>query len=145
LYRRAAEQGVSLAQIKLANKYAQGVGVAADQQAAFFWFKQAALSGHAFAQHNLGVMYTLGQGVEADVVKAYAWTELAAEQGLSSAIQNREDLRKLLSEEQTMNAHRLAERLATKIQDSANEPERPGTLAGHALRPNVAPTAVGSE
>ena len=44
-YRRAAEQGDSVAQYNLANMYAQGQGVVKDSIQAHYWFSLAAAQG----------------------------------------------------------------------------------------------------
>ena len=69
--------------------YFQGLGVKADYQEAFDFFKKAAGQGLKDAQFNLGVMYERGQGVvKANDKEAINWYMLSANQGLNVAQYN---------------------------------------------------------
>jgi TPR repeat protein len=65
--------------------YANGQGVAQDDNMAVYWYGQAAEQGHALAQYNLGGMYEGGRGVPRDTVRSYMWMLLAAEGGDETA------------------------------------------------------------
>ena len=80
-----AEQGYASAQYNLGLMYANGDGVAENDQEAVRWYKLAAEQGDADAQHNLGLMYENGDGVAENDQEAVRWFRLAAEQGNASA------------------------------------------------------------
>lgn len=77
LYRVAAEQGHSQAQISLGLMYSFGRGVRRDPVEAVKWYRLAAAQGELHAHTLLGAMYENGQGVETDLQKAYMWYSLA--------------------------------------------------------------------
>ena len=83
-YRRAAVQGLAVAQTNLGVRYASGSGVGRSQEEAASWFRKAAEQGDATAQFNIGVMYANGTGVRQDVVEAFRWLSLAASQSSGS-------------------------------------------------------------
>jgi TPR repeat protein len=76
-YRKAAEQGFSGSQSRLANMYYDGQGVAQDYAAAVSWYRKAAEQGDTRAQVNLGFMYAQGQGVVQNYIQAHKWFNLA--------------------------------------------------------------------
>lgn len=61
--------------------YANGRGVAKDDQKAVECYQLAAKLGDADAQFELGRMYLTGRGVAKDEEKAVDWLQQAAEQG----------------------------------------------------------------
>ena len=79
LYRLAADQGHSQAQIRLGMMYAFGRGVTRNAVEAVKWYRLAAAQGELHAHTLLGAMYEAGQGVEGDLQKSYMWFALAAE------------------------------------------------------------------
>jgi TPR repeat protein len=78
-YRKAADQGNTVAQIHLADLYRDGRGVARDMAQAVEWYRKAADRGDAGAQGTLGILYSVGMGVPRDDVEAYYWLCLAAD------------------------------------------------------------------
>ena len=84
-YRKAAEQGCSVAQSALATMYKNGKGVARSYKEALVWYRKAAEQGDAVAQSFLGLMYKDGQGVTKSYKEALAWFRKAAKQGDSTA------------------------------------------------------------
>jgi len=56
-FRKAADQGLALAQDNLGGMYANGRGVRQDDAEAVQWHQRAANQGIALAQNNLGYMY----------------------------------------------------------------------------------------
>ena len=78
-YRKAADQGNTVAQIHLADLYRDGRGVARDMAQAVDWYRKAADHGDAGAQGTLGILYSVGMGVQRDDVEAYYWLCLAAD------------------------------------------------------------------
>jgi hypothetical protein len=87
-YRRAADQGDTLAQFQLGVLYANGQGVARNYEEAVLWYRRAADQGDAVAQFNLGVRYDNGQGVPQSYKEAGQWYRRAAEQGHARAQSN---------------------------------------------------------
>lgn len=83
--RQRAEQGDTEAQYDLGLMYANGEGVARDDEQAVRWFRSAAEQGDADAQFNLSFMYLNGEGVPQDYEEAIRWFRAAAEQGLAPA------------------------------------------------------------
>jgi hypothetical protein len=77
-YRKAAEQGLVTGQMRLAELYRDGKGVARDMAQAAEWYHKAAEQGDVAAQGILGVLYSFGQGVAQNYVEAYYWLDLAA-------------------------------------------------------------------
>ena len=87
-YRKAAEQGYASAKSALGWMYANGRGVAKNEEEAVKWYRKAAEQGHANAQNNLGWMYDSGQGVAKNEEEAVKWYRKAAEQGYARAKNN---------------------------------------------------------
>jgi TPR repeat protein len=83
--RKAAEQGLAVAQGALGNLYENGRGVPQDYAQAILWYRKAAEQGYAPSQSSLGLAYYYGQGVPQDYAQAALWYRKAAEQGLDSA------------------------------------------------------------
>lgn len=72
-------------QIKLANDYLIGHGVARDLQQSAYWFERAAEAGDPQAQMQIGYFYDAGLGVAKDPVLAAHWYQLAAAGGFVEA------------------------------------------------------------
>lgn len=87
-YRRAAEQGIALAQSNLGLIYENGVGGVKDSKEAVKWYRKAAEQGYVNAQNNLGRMYLNGTGVAKDPKEAVKWIRKAADQGNAYAQHN---------------------------------------------------------
>ena len=68
-----------------------------------------ALQGNATAMRDLGFAYERGWGVLRDYVQAHYWFTLAAENGLQSALTNRDNLEKKMSDTQIAKAEALEE------------------------------------
>jgi len=83
--RAKAERGDAEAQVNLAARYANGVGVERDDAQAAAWFRKAAEQGEAQAQFNMGVLCASGRGVPKDASQAAGWFERAAAQGHQGA------------------------------------------------------------
>ena len=86
-WRRAADQGHGLAQLRLGHMYANGLGVNRDDHQAGVWWRRAveqwrraAGQGDSDAQFYLGHMYHRGYGVPQDESRALAWWRRAADQ-----------------------------------------------------------------
>lgn len=81
LYRKAAEQGLLMAQTAIGFLYENGKGVRQDFKEAVNWYRKAAEQGYSNAQSNLGSMYYEGKGVKKDVAEAASWYRKSAEGG----------------------------------------------------------------
>jgi len=80
-----AEAGEATSQFGMGLLYANGFGVALNDDQALKWYGLAADQGHPQAQCNLAVMYENGWGVPQSNEAALNWYLLAAEQGVTPA------------------------------------------------------------
>ena len=100
------------AQYNLGLCYANGTGVAKDEEEAVKWYRKAADQNLAEAQYNLGYCYANGQGVAKDYVEAYKWVNLAAaskdEHTAKNVVKMRNWLESQMSPEQIAKAQRLS-------------------------------------
>eukprot|EP01044_Picomonas_judraskeda_P013405 COSAG03_NODE_2023_length_3207_cov_7.959459_1_plen_572_part_00 len=92
IYKKAAEQGDSDAQVMLGHCHDYGFGVEADKAEALKWYRKAAEQGNSDGAHSLGLCYARGAGVEVDTAEALKWYGNAAEQGNSDAAHSLGDL-----------------------------------------------------
>jgi TPR repeat protein len=83
-----ADQGNADAQFCVGRLYANGFGVAMNDDLALQWYGRAAEQGHSEAQYSLGVMHANGWGVAMNEEEAVNWYLLAAEQGYVEAQTN---------------------------------------------------------
>ncbi|RYG98705.1 MAG: sel1 repeat family protein [Alphaproteobacteria bacterium] len=111
-YRKAAEQGVPIAQVALGNCYALGEGVDRDLDIAAEWFGEAAAQGDGDGQFRLAICYESGAGVESDFTLAYMWYNLAAASkqkgAAANARANQAALARKMSREQIADAQRMS-------------------------------------
>jgi hypothetical protein len=83
---KAAHEPRSIEQeIKLADDYLAGRGVAQDFKQSAYWYEKAANSGAPEAQMQIGYFYQAGIGVAKDLERAAHWYQLAAAGGLVDA------------------------------------------------------------
>jgi len=75
------DPGNPYAQLDLGYMYLYGMGVPADDEAAFQWFLKAAEQGLANAQFDVGLCYYYGWGVPQNITEAVNWMKKAADQG----------------------------------------------------------------
>ncbi|MDA0262121.1 MAG: tetratricopeptide repeat protein [Proteobacteria bacterium] len=89
-YRKAAEDGSALAQLKLGLNLDEGLGgVARDPAEALRWYRMAAEHGHiAEAMRKVGWIYHRGNGVPQDHVQAFFWFGLAAREEQRASSEN---------------------------------------------------------
>jgi localization factor PodJL len=85
LLRRAANQGLAMAQYRLAKLYERGEGVPLDLTEARRWTERAAVAGNRKAMHDLGVYYARGEGAPFDEGQAFKWFRQAAEYGVGDS------------------------------------------------------------
>lgn len=76
------------AQLALAEMYDQGIGVKADPQKAFAFYKLSAVAGHPDAQNALAIYFYSGELGTKDLVVARKLFDAAASQGQSDAMFN---------------------------------------------------------
>jgi hypothetical protein len=76
------------AQFSLGTMYADGLGVAKDEQQAVYWWRKAAKDGDAKAPYNLALAYSDGKGVPKDDKQAAYWYTKAAYFGITDAQYN---------------------------------------------------------
>jgi hypothetical protein len=84
-YRKAADQGLGIAQSALGSLYRDGQGVPKDYEEAAKWYRKAAEQGIPVGQYYLGSAYWNGQGVPQDYVEAANWFRKAADHGVAMA------------------------------------------------------------
>lgn len=85
LLRRAANQGLAMAQYRLAKLFERGEGVPVDLAQARQWTERAAAAGNRKAMHDLGVFYARGEGAPLDEASAFRWFRQAAELGVADS------------------------------------------------------------
>lgn len=82
LLKRAADQGLAVAQYRLAKAYERGEGVTRDAGAARRLTEQAARAGNTKAMHDLGVYLAKSEGAALDEAGAFNWFRQAAQFGV---------------------------------------------------------------
>jgi len=85
LLRQSANQGLAMAQYRLAKLYERGEGVQADLTQARAWTERAAAAGNRRAMHDLGVYFARGEGAPLDEAAAFRWFRQAAELGVADS------------------------------------------------------------
>jgi TPR repeat protein len=80
-WKRMAEKGHAGALFNLGLMYADGRGVARNDEWAASLFRQAAELDHAYAQMNLAVALRMGKGVKQDHAESVKWFRKVAEKG----------------------------------------------------------------
>lgn len=84
-FRKAAEQGLPVAEQMLGLCYQNGLGVAKDITKAVEWYRKSAEHGDMVGQYDLGACYYYGVGVKKDLNEAKRLFELSAAQGYDVA------------------------------------------------------------
>lgn len=84
-FRKAAEEGLDMAQYNLGILYYFGQGVDKNLEEAFRWTQLAAEQGHPAAQFNLGNLYFAGDGADEDLEQSLEWYGSAARAGHAAA------------------------------------------------------------
>lgn len=96
--RKAADAGHAEAQYLLGAMYLTGHGLAQNYQLAVQLFRPAAQYGHAEAQRTLGLLYAHGiGGLPKSPQAAYILSSLAAAGGSATAVEQRNQMAKLLN------------------------------------------------
>ena len=100
-----AERGDFRCQYALGTLYKDGKGVERDLRTAREWLLKAARQGSRDAQLELGILRSIGgEGVTQDVVRAYVWFTLAAREDDEEAVERRNLVEQMLSEEEKKEA-----------------------------------------
>jgi len=142
-FQKAANQGLASAQYYMGHIHDVGEGVEKNPQLAAQWYQKGAEGGDPLAQANLGVSYANGDGVKQDIVLAYVWFSLAASQGLTAALENRNELKKDMSDEMVQNAQRMTREYFNRYVEPFQPPLKPQFGASHPRieggHPNIRP------
>lgn len=105
--RKAAEDGDVSAMLQLGRDLAGGNNVEKDVEQAAKWMQLAAATGNAEGMFELGRIYRDGLGLEQDSVRAYAWFSRAAAAKHLTAMQERDELVRTMSDEKLKEAYKL--------------------------------------
>jgi TPR repeat protein len=115
-FRKAALQGLPMAQGSLGYSYAAGVGVEQDAELAILWLNVSAEQGHWLAQATLGDLYRGQHGIDPDLVQTYKWYTVAAsvlsEKGRADIRESMLDRRRRIAARMTPDQIAEAEELA---------------------------------
>ncbi|KAG9285066.1 hypothetical protein G9A89_009877 [Geosiphon pyriformis] len=90
--RKAALQGVVIAQATIGHFYGKGDGVDKDELKGFYWSNKSAETGHFAGQWALARCYRKARGTNRDIHKAIKLYRKSAEQGFDEAFENLEKL-----------------------------------------------------
>jgi hypothetical protein len=125
----AAEQDHTAAMVQLGKLYRSGVGVLQNFGNAAKWIETAAVLGDPDGMHELGRLYRDGVGFDRDPVKAYIWFSRSAAAFNTSAVRDRDDVARGLSEKELEDAQRKsAVAKKTPADDVAEERRLGGTI-----------------
>ena len=80
--RRAADQGLPIAQYTLSKLHERGTGIPKDLTLARQWTEKAALGGNVKAMHDLAVFMAEGEGGDQSYAGAVEWFRKGAEYGI---------------------------------------------------------------
>jgi uncharacterized protein len=119
-YRRAADQGHSIAQYNLGVLYYRALGVEQDLSEAAKWYRRAAEQGNGDAQFGLGAFYYAGAGVLKDETEALAWFMLSAAAGNNEATKERDVLERALDTKKKQLAQERSKEIAQEIEAKRN-------------------------
>jgi uncharacterized protein len=118
-YRRAAEQGHTLAQSTMGGFYESGERVSKDYKEAVKWYRLAAAGAGkevTLPQMSLGNIYESGgSGVSQNYVQAYAWFNVAATRGNPRATRILLQLSQKMTPEQIAEGQRFSREYAEKF------------------------------
>lgn len=126
LYKKAAKQGVSAAELRLGEIYLNGNLVPPDFAQAKSYLEEAAYHSDPRAAMLLGQMYRVGTGMPADQTEAYAWSEVANIEGNVFAKRERDasfhDLSEADQNSAIARAHEILKAIKNKT-PSTNSPK----------------------
>lgn len=105
-----ANRGDAKAESSIGFLYYKGLGVPQNSAVAAQWFYRAAVQGQVEAQTFLGIMHLRGEGVPFNPVLSHMWCELAVSQGFDEALDCRETVTHMLTQNQLKESERLVVR-----------------------------------
>jgi hypothetical protein len=108
LFSKAAALDFPPALSEMGFMHAAGRGVPKDVSSAFKYYLRAAKLGHARAMDTVGYLYKSGEGVPRNYVEAYRWSSLAAARNVYGADIRVNELEKLMTPAERMEAQRRA-------------------------------------
>lgn len=138
-YRKAANQGLALAQDALGSMYYKGEGVPQDYEKALKWFHNAADQGSRQARDSIGQMYEKGHGVPQDKVEAIKWFRKAAAMGYSNKLEEMQQKGHGVVSVDFIEAYRWYSLAAAQIKPKAEMD--PALLARYGLLPRSPSTS----
>jgi TPR repeat protein len=107
-FRAAAEQGEPSAQTTLGTYYDNGEFVIQDFEIAEKWFRLGATGGDAHGQYKLGQLYEFGRGLPKSIFIASMWYSIAAANHHEIAIEWRDDLFGMMTDDDVVRAKEMA-------------------------------------
>ncbi len=109
-------------QYRLAEAFANGLGVERDLSWAMRWYGKAAYQGHPKAQFAYGVLFGTGKGLAKNKPRAYGWLILAEKNGVSRAKPIRHMIEKQITAEQRVEMDLWVERFSPQGGDPLTDP-----------------------
>ncbi|WP_348687114.1 tetratricopeptide repeat protein [Aeromonas bestiarum] len=114
-YAKAAEQGHTAAQYAYGEMLRLGKGGKEDYAQALKQYRLAAQQGDRMAQYRMGTLREEGLGAPRNRVHAYAWLSLAATEGMTEAVQARDELEAAMTKPEVKQAQKLSEHWFSKM------------------------------
>ena len=107
-FEKAAAQEFPPALSELGHMHAGGHGVTANTATAFKYYLRAAKLGHPRAMDTVGYLYKNGEGVPRNYIESYRWSTLAAASNVYGADLRVNELERLITPAERVEAQRLA-------------------------------------
>ncbi|GAJ51133.1 tetratricopeptide repeat protein, partial [Aeromonas salmonicida] len=120
-YAKAAQQGHTAAQYAYGEMLRLGQGGKEDYAQAIKQYRLAAQQGDRMAQYRMGTLREEGLGAPRNRVHAYAWLSMAATEGMSEAVQARDELEAAMTKPEVKQAQKLSEHWFSKISSSVRK------------------------
>ncbi|POG21190.1 hypothetical protein C2855_21650 [Aeromonas bestiarum] len=120
-YAKAAEQGHIIAQYTYGEMLRLGQGGKEDYALALKQYRLAAQQGDRMAQYRMGTLREKGLGAPRNRIHAYAWLSLAATEGMTEAVQARDELEAAMTKPEVKQAQKLSEHWFGKIPSSVRK------------------------
>ncbi len=118
-YAKAAQQGHIAAQYTYGEMLRLGQGGKEDYALALKQYRLAAQQGDRMAQYRMGTLREEGLGAPRNRVHAYAWLSLAATEGMTEAVQARDELEAMMTKPEVKQAQKLSEHWFSKMTSAA--------------------------
>jgi hypothetical protein len=120
-YAKAAQQGHIAAQYTFGEMLRLGQGGKEDYALALKQYRLAAQQGDRMAQYRMGTLREEGLGAPRNRVHAYAWLSLAAIEGMTEAVQARDELEGLMTKPEVKQVQKLSEHWFDKMSSMARK------------------------